>query len=189
LQLYQIADEPSWIDSERFDITAISERDVAAPTVWTPGRFAPLQLMMQAILADRFGMRAHTEPREAQTYALVQRGPSSSAGNLTSASAPCPPECGMQIRQGSVTARNIPLAQFAELLSQLTGRVVVDDTGLTGHFDFEARWTPDSQQEQGTSDAPSLFTALQEQLGLRLEPRRAPVPMLVIDSIERPTPD
>src|SRR5215218_6933140 len=66
LQLYQVADAPSWVDSERFDITAISERDLAGPTVWNPGQFAPLQLMMQALLADRFGMRAHTEPREAQ---------------------------------------------------------------------------------------------------------------------------
>jgi uncharacterized protein (TIGR03435 family) len=144
--------------------------------------------MMQAILADRFGMLAHTELREAQTYALLQHG-LASAGNLKPANAPCPPECGMQISQGSVTARNIPLPQFAELLSQLTGRVVTDETGLTGRFDFEARWTPDSQQAPGDSDAPSLFTALQEQLGLRLEARRAPVPMLVIDSVNRPTAD
>ena len=94
----------------------------------------------------------------------------------------------MKIAAGSLSARNIPLAQFAELLSQQTGRVVTDSTGLTGGFDFELHWTPDSVQ-QSNADAPSLFTALQEQLGLKLEAARGPVDMLVIDHIEPPTPD
>ena len=186
LQLYQIADAPAWVDSERFDIVALTERDLMAPIVWTPGQYAPMQLMMQAVLADRFKMVAHIEEREAQGYALVLRSPAST-GKLLPAKVPCTPNCGMKIASGTVSAHDVPLPQFAELLSQLTGRRVIDSTGLTGNFDFDAQWAPESQQP--VSDAPSLFTALQEQLGLRLDPRRVPTPMLVIDSVERPSPD
>jgi uncharacterized protein (TIGR03435 family) len=186
LQLYQIANAPGWVDSERFDITAVTSRNLATPTVWTPGRFAPLQLMMQSVLADRFKMIAHMERRDGPTYSLVLRSRDSS--KLVPGEGACPPNCGMKIGAGSLSARNIPLAQFAELLSQQTGRLVTDSTGLTGGFDFEVHWTPESAQ-QSTADAPSLFTALQEQLGLKLEAARGPVDMLVIDHIERPTPD
>jgi uncharacterized protein (TIGR03435 family) len=186
LQLYQIADAPSWVDSERFDIVALTKHDLMAPIVWTPGQYAPMQLMMQAVLADRFKMIAHIEEREAQGYALVLRSPAST-GKLLRATVPCASNCGMKIASGTVSARDVPLPQFAELLSQLTGRRVIDSTGLTGNFDFDAQWAPESQQ--AVSDAPSLFTALQEQLGLRLDPRRVPTPMLVIESVERPTPD
>jgi uncharacterized protein (TIGR03435 family) len=187
LQLYQIADAPSWVDSERFDIVALAKLDLmAAPIVWTPGQYAPMQLMMQAVLADRFKMVAHIEERQAQGYALVLRS-SGSTGKLLPATVPCASNCGMKIASGTVSAHDVPLPQFAELLSQLTGRRVIDSTGLTGNFDFEVEWAPESQQ--AVSDAPSLFTVLQEQLGLRLDPRRVQTPMLVIDSVERPTPD
>ena len=78
------------------------------------------------------------------------------------------------------------MLQFAELLSQVTGRFVTDSTGLTGAFDFDLQWAPESQ---AASDLPSVFTAVQEQLGLRLTPRRVGTPVLVIDAIERPDPD
>jgi uncharacterized protein (TIGR03435 family) len=186
LQLYQIADVPGWVDSERFDISAVTERNLAAPTVWTPGKFAPVQLMMQSVLADRFKMAAHMERRDAPTYSLVLR--SRDASKLIPGEGACPPNCGMKIAPGSLSARNVPLAQFAELLSQQTGRLVTDATGLTGGFDFEVHWTPDFVQPS-TADAPALFTALQEQLGLKLEPSRGPVDMLVVEHIESPTPD
>ena len=165
LQLYQIENAPSWVESERFDIIALTGRDLTAPIVWTPGQYAPMQLMMQSVLADRFKMVAHIEEREAQGYALVLRSPTST-GTLLRATVPCTSNCGMKIASGTVNARDVPLPQFAELLSQLTGRRVTDSTGLTGNFDFDAQWAPESQQ--AVSDAPSLFTALQEQLGLRL---------------------
>ena len=186
LQLYQIADAPGWVDSARFDITAVTSRNLATPTVWTPGKFAPLQLMMQSVLADRFKMIAHMERRDGAMYSLVLRSPDSS--KLIPGVGACPPDCGMKIAAGSLSAHNIPLAQFAELLSQQTGRLVTDSTGLAGGFDFEIHWTPDSVQ-QSTRDAPSLFTALQEQLGLKLEAARGPVDVLVIDHIEPPSPD
>ena len=188
LQTYQI-DAPSWTDAERFDITALTTRELAGPIVWTPGQFAPLQLMMQAVLADRFGMAAHMEDRESQGYALVVRTPPDVSGGLLPAAEACGTTCGMKIAAGSVRARRVPLRQFAELLSQLTGRLVIDATGLNGSFDFDMEWRPEPDTASGGSDKPSLFTAVQEQLGLRLEPRRLPVPTLVVDSIERPSPD
>ena len=82
----------------------------------------------------------------------------------------------------------MPLPTLAEFLSQVTGRLVVDASGITGSFDIDLRWSPEGQP-LGDTDLPSIFTALQEQAGLRLEPRRAPLKMLVIDSIARPAPD
>jgi uncharacterized protein (TIGR03435 family) len=93
----------------------------------------------------------------------------------------------MKVGAGTLTARGVPLPQLAELLSQITGRLVTDATGLVGDFHFDLRWTPESQP--AADDAPSIFTALPEQLGLRLDARRGPVRMLVIDSVDRPTSD
>jgi uncharacterized protein (TIGR03435 family) len=187
LQLYQIVDAPSWTESERFDITAISNRDLQDGTSWKPdGQFALVQLMMQSLLADRFTFRAHFEERQSQVYALV-RDESRDAKALTPAR-PCGgADCRMQIGSGTLRAPNVELPLFAELLSQLTGRLVTDATGLTGSFEINLRWKPESQDS--TSDAPSIFTALPEQLGLRLDARRGPVRMLVIDSVDRPTSD
>lgn len=187
LQLYQIVDAPSWLESERFDITAVSNRDLREAASWTPGgQFAPVQLMMQSLLADRFNFRAHFEERQTQVYALVRDERDRTAKGLVPAK-PCGTDCRMQIGSGTLRAPNVRLPEFCELLSQLTGRLVTDATGLDGAFEINLRWTPESQE--ATSDAPSLFTALPEQLGLRLETRRGPVRMLVIDSVDRPSPD
>jgi uncharacterized protein (TIGR03435 family) len=186
LQLYQIVDAPSWTESERFDITAVSNRDLQDETSWKPdGQFALVQLMMQSLLADRFRFRAHFEERQSQVYALV-RDESREATALTPAR-PCGADCRMQIGSGTLRAPNVELPLFAELLSQLTGRLVTDATGLTGTFEINLRWKPESQE--AASDAPSIFTALREQLGLRLDARRGPVRVLVIDSVDRPTND
>jgi len=185
LQLYQIERAPAWAHAERFDVTALAGAAGTGPVVWTPGTYAPLQLMMQAVLAERFRMVGHMEERTGQGYALVQRG--NATEKLRRSGAACGNGCGLRNGPGSVEARQVPLRQFAELLSQTTGRVVVDETGLDGSFDFDLTWAPDTAQV--VSDAPSLFTALQEQLNLRLEPRRVAIPTLVIDSIQRPDPD
>jgi len=190
LQLYQIVGEPGWVDDERFDIIATSEQELRVPTPWMPGsKYALFQMMMQSLLADRFKMVSHNETRESPVYALVvdkpERGPSAGVKN---AAVPCAPDCGMHIGRGSLRARRVPMPTLAEFLSQVTGRLVSDATGLTGNFDLDLQWNADIQQ-QASTDAPSIFTALQEQLGLRLDSRRGPVPVLVIDSIEHPTAD
>jgi uncharacterized protein (TIGR03435 family) len=94
----------------------------------------------------------------------------------------------MHAGPGTLAARNVPMPTLAEFLSQLTGRLVVDATGLKSNYDFDLQWTPDTQL-QPDSDTPSIFTAVQEQTGLRLESRRTRMNVLVIDSIDRPTPD
>ena len=187
LQLYQIADAPSWLESERFDITAVSNRDLTEGASWKPGApFAPVQLMMQSLLADRFNFRAHFEERQTQVYALVPDERARGAKGLLPAK-PCGTDCRMQIGSGTLRAPSVKMPEFSELLSQLTGRLVTDATGLDGPFEINLQWTPESQEAK--SDAPSLFTALQEQLGLRLDARRGPMRMLVIDSVDRPSPD
>ena len=188
LQLYQIVDAPSWTESERFDITGVTERELREDNVtWSPGgKYALMQLMMQSLLADRFNFRAHFEERQGQVYALMLDDKQRAAKGLAPAK-PCGADCAMQIASGTLRAPNVELPLLAELLSQLTGRPVTDATGLTGAFEINLRWTPESQEP--TADAPSLFTALPEQLGLRLDARRGPIRMLVIDSVERPSAD
>jgi uncharacterized protein (TIGR03435 family) len=186
LQLYQIERAPRWTEAERFDVTGITQRDLAGPIVWTPGTYAPMQRMMQAVLADRFKMRAHMDERELPGYLLEMRTPGSTTGKLSQA-VPCGADCGLQNAAGSLRARGVPLRQLAELLSQVTGRFVTDTTGLGGGYDFELQWAPESQT--APAEAPSLFTAVQEQLGLKLTPRRVRTPVLVIDAIDRPDPD
>ncbi len=116
-----------------------------------------------------------------------------------------PPKCGIYGGAGSLMAGSMPLSQLAGILSQRMGRLVLDHLGLTGNFDFTLTYTPDQlpPRAPGTAsdqpvrvdgididpNGPSLMTALQEQLGLRLESARAPVEVLVIDHVERPTPD
>jgi uncharacterized protein (TIGR03435 family) len=110
------------------------------------------------------------------------------------------PQCGMRIGPGVLSGGAFPLSQLATALSPMVQRVIIDRTGLTGLFDIELKWTPD-QFPQGAPppgapalppidpNGPSIFTALQEQLGLKLEATRGPVDVLVIDSVSQPTPD
>jgi uncharacterized protein (TIGR03435 family) len=179
LQLDQIINAPTWSESERFDISALADREIAG-AVWTPGTYAPMQLMLQSLLGERFKMVSHMERRQRQSYSLV---PDKRGTRLTPSSHPCSEQC-YQKGVGTLTWKSVPLAQFAELLSQLTGRVVTDATGLAGTFDLDLQWSDDPG-----ADAPSILTAVREQLGLRLEPKRVSVDVLIVDHIERPTPD
>ena len=109
------------------------------------------------------------------------------------------PTCGMMVGPGQVAAGGIPISQLTVMLSQYTQRIVVDRTGLKGNFDIDLTFTPD-RMPQGPlppgvqlppidPNGPSIFTAIQEQLGLKLDSERGPVEVLVIDHVERPTPD
>ena len=101
----------------------------------------------------------------------------------------------MTMSGGNLLAGGIPIANLAATLSGFVGRIVQDRTGLTGNFDLDLRWTPDQLGNQPPGDAkpladgPSIFTAVQEQLGLKLESTKAPLDVLVIDRVEKPTPD
>ena len=178
---WQIVDAPSWADSERFDITAVSDRELKEPAMRPGGEFAPVQLMLQSLLADRFNLRAHLEERQTQVYALV-RDQRASATNKLIPGKPCDPDCGMSRRPGGLNYRG-PITILVDFLSEVTGRLVTDATGLVGIFDIDLRWS----QDPNAIDGISIFTALSDQLGLRLETRKGTVSMLVIDSVDRPT--
>jgi uncharacterized protein (TIGR03435 family) len=219
LQDFQIAGGPNWLNSDHFDIVAKADRDVApAQPGGPPG---PLQMMLRALLADRFKLAAHNETRDMPIYALVlarsdgklgpQLHPSATdcaaimAANRARGGPPAFPEaarppCGMRMGPGQMSGGAFPLSQLASTLSVIVQRVVIDRSGLTGAYDFDLTWTPD-QTLQGQPppgapapppidpNGPSIFTALQEQLGLKLDSQRGPVDVLVIDKAEPPTPD
>jgi uncharacterized protein (TIGR03435 family) len=225
VQPFQIEGGPSWLNSDRFDVTAKAEGDF--PPVG-PGQSGPVQEMMQNLLADRFKLKVHRETKEMPIYALVlarsdgrlgkqiepstvdcaaQRGRGAGPGRGgPGGPPPAPPQpgerpqCGMFMGIGNVGAGDVGIQQLAQLLSQRVQRIVVDKTGLTGRYSFNIEFTPDQMPPPGAAppgvqlpainpDGPSIFTALQEQLGLKLESTRGPVETLVIDSIEQPTPD
>jgi uncharacterized protein (TIGR03435 family) len=207
---------PDWIRSERFDIVAKSEQPLPA---WGPaGPPMPMLLMLRTLLADRLALTVHPETREMPVYSLVvaredrKFGPEISASKLDCENQapgrrggpppanPGQPTCGMRIGPGQMVMGGTPMSQLATVLSNFVQRVVLDRTQLPGTFDFRLSWTPD-RLPQGAPppgapalppvdpNGPSLFAALQEQLGLKLESTRAPLDVLVIDRVERPTPD
>jgi len=205
LQPFQIVGGPDWLDVDRWDITAKGAEGITAPQ--------QLMLMMRALLADRFKLMTHNEARETPVFALVLARPDGKFGpKFRKSEADCaevyaasergtppPPrpagqsQCGNTNSSGTATSRTIRasgvrLADFARNLSGSTGRYVVDRTGLSGYFDIELTFAPDQVGAGGTdpSDVPSLFAAIQEQLGLKLESQRVPVDVLVIDSAQRP---
>jgi uncharacterized protein (TIGR03435 family) len=141
------------------------------------------RLMLRTLLAERFKLRVHREPRDLAIYALViaKGGPRFTPCSNPNASSGYSP--------GRIVSCNppIPMGRIAQFLSREAGWAVLERTGLAPQA-FELHWLPDSAPSLLDSP-PSLFTALQEQLGLKLEPSRGPVEVLMIDSVERPTPD
>jgi uncharacterized protein (TIGR03435 family) len=203
VQPYQLIGGPDWMDSDRFDIVAKAADTDLDAKVMLPG---PQQYMLrlQSLLEDRFKMATHWETRELPVYALVvategKLGPKLKvhAGECDRARSGGPPPpgspaffCGtrgnMTPTSAKVTGVGIALDGFARNLSGQTGRYIINKTGLTGSYDLELEFTPDQSAD---NVGPSLFTAMQEQLGLKLDSQRAPVEVLVIDRLERPTPD
>jgi uncharacterized protein (TIGR03435 family) len=221
LQSFQLVGEPDWGGNDRFDINAKAEGDVP-PT--PPGAIGTMQLMLQAMLADRFGLRAHEEEREMPIYALVlaredgRLGPNlqpstfdcqAMAGAARGGTPPAPPSpgarpnCGVRMGRGmgggTLTAGAVPVSQLPTLLAPMVQRYVVDRTGLTGNYDMDLTYSVDQAPSGGLvgattpvpagGDSPSIYTALQEQLGLKLDSQRGPVHVLVIDAVHRPTED
>lgn len=142
-----------------------------------------LRPLLQTLLAERFHLQVRREPVEMPVYVLVQE-----AGRK--ATAPCPDlKRGTGYVAGRISSCTppLPMPRFMQFLSSATGRMVLDKTGLEP-FTFELRWQPDTAEPQPDSP-PSLFTAIREQLGLRLEPQRAPVDSIIVVSAERPSPN
>ena len=158
---------PAWLDSVHFDIVA------KLPSGSSQGQFHP---MLQTLLAERFGLKVHPESREVPGYVVTvaKGGPKFLRSGLeTTPSTSSGPSM--------VRCRAATMAIFVDQLSRNLGRPVADETSLDGTFDFDLHWTPDDAPVPG----PSLFAAVQEQLGLKLQAQKAPVTIVVVDGINR----
>lgn len=177
----QVSGLPAWADAEHFDISA----EAGAGAV---GRSDEVRAMLRALLVERFGLVFHKETREMPVYTLVvgKNGP-----KLKPASAPRPAadrgaEQKTSGNRGELEAENLPITGLVDDLSTIVERMVIDKTGLTGSYDFTLRFTPRAGSSED-ADAPSIFTAVEEQLGLKLEPAQGPVEMFQVDKLEKPS--
>jgi uncharacterized protein (TIGR03435 family) len=197
---------PKWLDEEYFDVLAKAERKAST---------AELLAMLQGLLADRFKLITHTDDRSTPAYVLeVARRDGKLGPSMKPSQTPCatlranapddPDPCGTRTMAmwgvtGHAAVRGADLATLLAIVSRDTKRPVIDRTGLTGYFDFELKWTPRAFLERASfdrarfpnidPDGVSIVTAVEEQLGLKLESDRSAETVLVIDAIEHPTPD
>jgi uncharacterized protein (TIGR03435 family) len=187
VQDFQISGAPGWLGSDRFEINAKTEGDVNL-------NMAQYRPLLQALLADRFKLTFHRDTKELPIYALVvgKNGPKLKESDAN-ARGPM-----MRLGRGQLNGTKVQLDFLAKNLSRQLGRTVLNKTGLTGNYDFTLEWTPEPGEMMGPgpvheapppseSTGPSIFTALQEQLGLKLESQRGPVEILIIDRVERPS--
>ena len=176
---------PSWAKSEHYDIEAKVDPDTAETwkSLSDKERWTQEQPMQQALLADRCKLKTHFETREMQAYDLVI----AKGGVKIKEATPEEKPTG-HMSDGEITARAMRIDNLIAALPK-DGRLIVDKTGLGDKkLDFDLKWTPVNSQFQ-TDSGPSLFTALEEQLGLRLVSSKAMGRVLVIDHVERPTPN
>jgi uncharacterized protein (TIGR03435 family) len=196
---FYVSGGPGWAGGDRFDI-------VAKPG--TGASYAQMRVMMQTLLKERFNLVVRHETRDATVYQLVV---SKGAPKLKASSRQDGPGGIRILGRGNVEGLGTAMIGLAGYLQTLLGDVVMDKTGLTAHYDFKLTWTPDeaqtgkpgaqapSAQGPGTQgfpaangaeeSGPSIFTALQEQLGLKLEASKGPVETLVIERVEKPSPN
>jgi uncharacterized protein (TIGR03435 family) len=203
-----ISGAPSWADSARFDIDAkVADSDVDALKKLSPEQ---RRLILRPLLADRFKLKVHIETKQLPVYELVlAKGGSklteATPGNTYANGIKGPDGVArggmMRVGPGQLTAQAVPMTGLANMLSQQLSRTVLDKTGLTGKYDIELYWAPDQADPvfkgpDGSlpkgdaapdSSGPSIFTALQEQLGLKLQSAKGPVETLVIDHVEMPS--
>ncbi len=172
----QLIGGPDWLMKDKFDVEAVTgtSDDLNRTT---------LQPLLQAMFADRFQLKFHYEDRELPVYSLTvaKGGP-----KLTVHAGEGQPMTGIRSSSGkqAVNARKTTMKRLAEVLGQQGDRLVLDNTGLDGEYDFKLQWTDLATVDSGD---PSLFTAIQEQLGLKLEPGKGRVQVTVIDSVGRPS--
>jgi uncharacterized protein (TIGR03435 family) len=184
---------PGWAAQERFDVTAkVSDADLAAfRKITDPIQRTP---MLQSILVERFQLKFHYEMKELPVYALVIGKNGMRMTEIQPAIGPNGMKLGggREVGRGLIRSMGQPMKPLVNALTTELGRPVVDRTGLTGYYTFTLRWTSDEGNPTAgdppkDTSAPSIFTAVQEQLGLKLEPKKAPVQVLVIDHLERPS--
>jgi uncharacterized protein (TIGR03435 family) len=178
-----ITGEPAWVKTASFDITAkVNPADTAA---FSKLKLHDFGLMLQPVLQDRFQLRTHYEPRERTVYTLVvtkggpklkEPSPDPTGKNLPMMRIP---------KSGELECHNCKVSAMPMFLSQLVGGNVVDETGLKGNYDFILEFAPDPTRADDSR--PSIFTAVQEQLGLKFVPKKETVNVLVVDHVEQPS--
>jgi uncharacterized protein (TIGR03435 family) len=187
----QLINAPDWASSQKFDINATPDEE------GTPNS-NQLRTMMQKLIADRFQLKFHRDKRELSVYAITTDGKNPNKLTKSSTDGGLP---GLFFRGlGNLPARNATMADLAGLMqSAVLDRPVVDQTGITGRYDFTLIWTPDDFQfasfgprpptppGAAPSNNPDLFTAFREQLGLRLESTKAQTEVFVLDKVEKPS--
>jgi len=173
------------LNDARFDITAKILPPDSGPPLLHPD--ADMQAMIILLLQDRFHLKAHIEPRIKPIYELVvAKGGSKiklSQDDITSNHWDINGENSKKV----LSCQSARMSDLADELSDEAGRKVIDKTGLSGHADITLKWSDDVAIQQGGPDVISIFTAVEEQLGLRLQPAKGPVDTLVIDHAEMPT--
>jgi bla regulator protein BlaR1 len=185
----QIVGGPAWVDDESYDVTATVGPEYAGKT--TAQMLPVRRLLLQSLLEDRFKLTVHRETRELPKYALVMvRSDGSLGQRLQRPSPECQSAanaaCAVRVVAGRFSMGHAPLAALVNYLARTVVRtVVVDRTGLQGMFALNLEWSAD----QPSTDKPSIFIALQDQLGLKLEPERGLADVVVIDHVEKPTLD
>ncbi len=186
---FQVSGGNGWMDADRYDIDAVAAN---------PFGQEELRKMLRALLADRFGLVVHSEMQDKPSYVLV------AGRNGPKLPPPIDDRSVLFSRTASgdrtLTATSISMARFADALSTALGSIVVDRTGIEGKYDVSFQWTPDSSEPRMSKSGeplppvpadvvpgPSIFTALQEKLGLKLEARKVPVEVIVIERASRPS--
>ena len=192
VMLDQIVGLPDWANSDYYDIEAkMDDETVAAEKKLTPDQQKEVEYSMKlAILTDRFQLKYHKETRELPIYNLVI-----AKGGVKIQPTPKGKETGYSMGPGILSGNGISIDSLAESLSGDVRRMIVNKTGLDGEYNIDLNWQPDSMAasagsaNSSSADPPlaDLFTALQEQAGLKLEPAKGPVDVYVIDHIEKPS--
>lgn len=178
---FEMTGVPEWISSENFDVDAKAERPIRSVDEGYQ--------MLKSLLEDRFSLKVHRETKEMPMYSLVVE----KHGVKMKLSADQTGTTGgvKEVRYGRIAGEAVPLSTIAGILTGLAGRRVLNKTGLTDRYDVNLRYAPDLGQPGATpepTDSPdgqSLFGALQTQLGLKLEPARGPVEVLIVDHVEK----
>jgi uncharacterized protein (TIGR03435 family) len=191
LQTNQVIGGVGWMDADKWDIEAKPD------TPGTPSMQQEKEILKK-LMAERFALRVHDEKREMPAYALTlgKNGP-----KMTKTADPTlSPNFSVQ-PSGMLRVQSATVEDFVRVLHDILDRPVIDETGVTGKWDFVLQWTPDETQFAGApmkvtppasndaNTAPPLFKAIQEQLGLKLEARKAQVPVVVIDHVDHPSPN
>lgn len=177
----QIVGMPEWAKSEHWDGDGVADVE-GAPSL------AQMQEMIQQSLAERFGLKVHRDKREVSGYALTvaKSGPKLAKSQGDPNGLPRQ-NSHMNAGQRDIKFTNNTMKEFAQAMQFYISEPVADRTALQGRWDFELKWTADETRAPVENAAPGVFTAVQEQLGLKLEPVKAPMDVLVVDKVDKPT--